>query len=202
THGLHRLPGANPQVRAQLDQQAAAVGWPAMHARLAGVDAQTAARVQPSDAQRIQRALEIFEITGQPMSRLLDAPPAQAVPRRWVKVALEPSDRAVLHQRIATRFETMIAAGFVEEVRNLRARGDLSLSMPSMRSVGYRQIWEHLDGQYDLATAIQRAIAATRQLAKRQVSSIRSLPERFVVDCLAADAATISPIRHACSPCA
>jgi len=124
------------------------------------------------------------------MSALLEAQPAQTAARRWLTIALEPSDRSVLHQRIAQRFEAMIAAGFVDEVRALRKRGDLDLSMPSMRSVGYRQVWEHLDGQYDLATAVQRAIAATRQLAKRQLTWLRSMPERIVVDCLAPDAAS------------
>lgn len=188
TRGLHALPGADPQVRARLDEQAARIGWPAMHARLAALDPVTAARLQPGDAQRIQRALEIIEITGAPMSALLETQPAQTAARRWLTIALEPSDRSVLHQRIAQRFEAMIAAGFVDEVRTLRKRGDLDPSMPSMRSVGYRQIWEHLDGQYDLATAVQRAIAATRQLAKRQLTWLRSMPERIVVDCLAPDA--------------
>ena len=190
TRGLHALPGADPQVRARLDEQAARIGWPAMHARLAALDPVTAARLQPGDAQRIQRALEIIEITGAPMSALLEAQPAQIAPRRWLTITLEPSDRSVLHQRIAQRFEAMIAAGLVDEVRALRKRGDLDPSMPSMRSVGYRQIWEHLDGQYDLATAVQRAIAATRQLAKRQLTWLRSMPERIVVDCLAPDAAS------------
>lgn len=189
TRGLHALPGADPQVRARLDEQAARIGWPAMHARLAALDPVTAARLQPGDAQRIQRALEIIEITGAPMSALLETQPAQTAARRWLTIALEPSDRSVLHQRIAQRFEAMIAAGFVDEVRTLRKRGDLDPSMPSMRSVGYRQIWEHLDDQYDLATAVQRAIAATRQLAKRQLTWLRSMPERIVVDCLAPDAA-------------
>lgn len=188
TRGLHALPGADPQVRARLDEQAARIGWPAMHGRLAALDPVTAARLQPGDAQRIQRALEIIEITGAPMSALLETQPAQTAARRWLTIALEPSDRSVLHQRIAQRFEAMIAAGFVDEVRTLRKRGDLDPSMPSMRSVGYRQIWEHLDDQYDLATAVQRAIAATRQLAKRQLTWLRSMPERIVVDCLAPDA--------------
>ncbi len=190
TRGLHALPGADPQVRARLDEQAARIGWPAMHVRLAALDPVTAARLQPGDAQRIQRALEIIEITGAPMSALLETQPAQTAARRWLTIALEPSDRSVLHARIAQRFEAMIAAGLVNEVHALRKRGDLDPSMPSMRSVGYRQIWEHLDGQYDLATAVQRAIAATRQLAKRQLTWLRSMPERIVVDCLAPDAAS------------
>ncbi len=190
TRGLHALPGADPQVRARLDEQAARIGWPAMHVRLAALDPVTAARLQPGDAQRIQRALEIIEITGAPMSALLETQPAQTAARRWLTIALEPSDRSVLHARIAQRFEAMIAAGLVNEVHALRKRGDLDPSMPSMRSVGYRQIWEHIDGQYDLATAVQRAIAATRQLAKRQLTWLRSMPERIVVDCLAPDAAS------------
>lgn len=221
TAGLHALPAADPAIRARLDAEAAREGWPALHARLAKVDPQSAARLQPADAQRIQRALEVFELTGEPMSRLLARPTdreAAAIDReetaidregaaldreapavddasagraaeRWLTIALEPSDRSVLHARIAQRLRAMIDAGLLDEVRRLRARGDLHPGLPSMRCVGYRQLWEHLDGRYDLDTAIERAIAATRQLAKRQLTWLRAMPERIVVDCLAPDAA-------------
>jgi tRNA dimethylallyltransferase len=186
--GLHDLPSADPAVRAGLDEEAGRLGWPALHARLAAIDPATAARLEPGDAQRIQRALEVFELTGRPMSELLARPPAAAAGERFVRVALEPSQRAALHERIARRFMQMLEAGFVDEVRRLRARGDLHPGLPSMRCVGYRQVWEHLDGRYDRETMIARGIAATRQLAKRQLTWLRSMPERITVDCLAADA--------------
>jgi tRNA dimethylallyltransferase len=185
--GLHELPPADPQVRADIDAQAARLGWPALHARLAAIDPATAARLQPGDSQRIQRALEVFEITGETMSSLLARPGAAPAPS-CLRIALEPSDRSRLHARIAQRFRQMLEAGFLDEVRRLRARGDLHPGLPSMRSVGYRQAWEHLDGRYDLATTTERAVAATRQLAKRQLTWLRSMPQRVVVDCLAPDA--------------
>ncbi len=187
--GLHALPGADAAVRARLDEDAAREGWPAMHARLARVDPRTAERLAPSDAQRIQRALELHELTGEPMSALLEAGTAARSPERFLCVALEPSDRAQLHARIAARFLAMLEAGFVDEVRRLRSRGDLHPGMPSMRCVGYRQVWEHLDGRYDQRTMIERAVAATRQLAKRQLTWLRSMPQRAVVDSLSPEAA-------------
>lgn len=193
THGLNDLPAANPTVRAALDADAAREGWPALHARLATVDPATAARLAPNDSQRIQRALEVFMLTGQPMSVLLSAPtqaneddPARAF--RFVPIALEPSDRAVLHARIAARFDAMLAAGFIDEVKALRARGDLHPGLPSMRCVGYRQAWEYLDGSIDYATMRDKGIFATRQLCKRQLTWLRSMPERIVIDCCASDA--------------
>ncbi|SPB15023.1 tRNA delta(2)-isopentenylpyrophosphate transferase [Caballeronia novacaledonica] len=190
THGLNDLPTADAGVRATLDADAERDGWPALHARLAAVDPQTAARLAPNDSQRIQRALEIFMLTGQPMSALLAAPRTQHVdaPYRFVPVALEPSDRAVLHARIAARFDAMLAHGFIDEVRALRARGDLDLSMPSMRCVGYRQAWEYLDGATGYDEMRDKGIFATRQLCKRQLTWLRAMPERVVVDCCAADA--------------
>jgi len=187
--GLHPLPAADAALRARLNALAAREGWPAMHARLARVDPQTAARLQPGDSQRIQRALELYELTGRPMSELLHAARDASGGDGWLTIALEPSQRAALHARIAQRLHAMIAAGFVDEVRRLRARGDLHPGLPSMRCVGYRQIWEHLDGRCELPTAIERAIAATRQLAKRQLTWLRAMPQRQVVDCLAPDAA-------------
>jgi tRNA dimethylallyltransferase len=190
TQGLNDLPTADADVRATLDADAARDGWPALHARLATVDPQTAARLAPNDSQRIQRALEIFMLTGQPMSTLLAAPRTQHVdaPYRFVPIALEPSDRAVLHARIAARFDAMLARGFIDEVRRLRARGDLDLSMPSMRCVGYRQAWEYLDGATGYDEMRDKGIFATRQLCKRQLTWLRAMPERVVVDCCVEDA--------------
>ncbi|WP_075257043.1 tRNA (adenosine(37)-N6)-dimethylallyltransferase MiaA [Herbaspirillum camelliae] len=182
--GLDELPQADPALRAQLDEEAARVGMPAMHARLAELDPVTAARLKPNDSQRIQRALEISLLTGQPMSALLSQKPAEALPMRLLPLALEPSERAVLHDRIALRFDLMLRDGGLErEVRALRARGDLHLGLPSMRCVGYRQMWEYLDGSIDAATMREKGIAATRQLAKRQLTWLRSMPERISIDC-------------------
>ncbi len=184
-HGLDALPGADPELRARLDAQAAALGWPALHAELAHVDPLTAARLAPNDAQRIQRALEVFHLSGKPMSALhgntTQAPFAAPL------IALEPLDRAWLHARIAARFHAMLAAGLVDEVRGLRARGDLHAAVPAMRCVGYRQAWEALE-RGDLAPLPERAIAATRQLAKRQMTWLRSMPARIGIACDAPDA--------------
>lgn len=190
TQGLNDLPGADAEVRAALDAQALRDGWPALHARLAEVDPVTAARLAPNDSQRIQRALEVFTLTGRPMSELLAAP-AQvddlALPWRFVPVALEPSDRIVLHARIAERFDAMLAAGFIDEVERLRARGDLHPGLASMRCVGYRQAWEYLDGVGDFASMRDKGVFATRQLCKRQLTWLRRMSERVVVDCCAGD---------------
>lgn len=190
--GLDDLPQADPALRARLDDEAAEIGIPAMHARLAALDPDTAARLKPNDAQRIQRALEIIELTGQPMSALLARTPKTELPFNILPISLEPSDRAVLHARIASRFDAMLDAkdgGLLAEVQKLRARGDLHLGLPSMRCVGYRQAWEYLDGAYGRAQLREKGIAATRQLAKRQLTWLRSMPERIVVDCLRTDAA-------------
>lgn len=192
TQGLNDLPQADPQVRAELDKLAEQRGWPALHAMLAEVDPVTAARLAPNDAQRIQRALEIHRLTGRPMSALLarqaDARTFDgAAGARFRAIALEPSDRAVLHARIEARFDAMLAGGLLDEVERLRARGDLHPGLPSIRCVGYRQVWEYLDGLCDFATMRERGIAATRQLCKRQLTWLRSTPERLVVDCLAPD---------------
>ena len=195
--GLDDLPRADPALRARLDEQAAQLGWPAMHSRLAQLDPPTAARLAPNDAQRIQRALEIIELAGKPMSQLLlRRHNAQTVgggakdlgPASFTVIALEPSDRSVLHERIARRFDAMLAAGLLDEVRQLRASGQLSATMPSMRCVGYRQAWEMLDGVFAPKEIAQRAIAASRQLAKRQLTWLRAMPDRIVVDCNAANA--------------
>ncbi|WP_064576512.1 tRNA (adenosine(37)-N6)-dimethylallyltransferase MiaA [Cupriavidus gilardii] len=192
TQGLNDLPQADPQVRAELDRLAEERGWPALHAMLAQVDPVTAARLAPNDSQRIQRALEIHRLTGQPMSALL-ARQADArtfdgqAGSRFRAIALEPSDRAVLHARIEARFDAMLGGGLLDEVERLRSRGDLHPGLPSIRCVGYRQVWEYLDGLCDFATMRERGIAATRQLCKRQLTWLRSTPERLVVDCLAPD---------------
>lgn len=190
--GLDALPQADADLRAELDRDAALLGVPALHARLAGIDPETAARLKPNDAQRIQRALEIFALTGQPMSQLLAKAPKAELPFSLLPIALEPSDRAVLHARIAARFDAMLEAdngGLVEEVRRLRARGDLHPGLPAMRCVGYRQAWEYLDGAFDLAALREKGIAATRQLAKRQLTWLRSMPDRIALDCLQPDLA-------------
>jgi tRNA dimethylallyltransferase len=186
TQGLNDLPAADAEVRATLDADAARDGWPAMHARLAMVDPVTAARLAPNDSQRIQRALEVFMLTGQAMSALLAAPARvddAASAWQFVPIALEPSDRSVLHTRIEQRFDAMLAGGFVDEVVELRERGDLRPDMPSMRCVGYRQVWEYLDGAIDYSTMRDKGVFATRQLCKRQLTWLRSMTERVVVDC-------------------
>jgi len=186
--GLDDLPGADPALRAQLDEEASRIGWPAMHARLAQVDPETAARLKPADSQRIQRALEIHALAGKPMSELLALREKEELPFGLVSFALEPSDRAWLHERIARRFDIMLDSGFLDEVKTLRARGDLHLGLPSIRCVGYRQAWEYLDGTIDYAAMRETGIIATRQLCKRQLTWLRSMPERIVIDCCAADA--------------
>jgi tRNA dimethylallyltransferase len=184
--GLSDLPAADQEVRARLETEAAQHGWPAMHARLAGVDPDTAARLKPNDSQRIQRALEVFEVTGVPMARLHagEHRPALAL----AVIALLPEDRATLHRRIEERFDAMLAHGFLDEVKALRARGDLDPNLPSMRSVGYRQALVHLEGQADFAAFRAAGIAATRQLAKRQITWLRSMRDATLIDPFAADA--------------
>jgi tRNA dimethylallyltransferase len=182
--GLHTLPPADAQVRATLDAQAAARGWPALHAELARVDPATAARLAPADGQRIQRALEVWQLSGRPLSAWHgDGDRGAAAPGAdWPVVSLEPRSRAWLHQRIQTRLGAMVQAGFVDEVRRLRARGDLDANLPSMRCVGYRQAWQALD-QGDHAAWLPAAAAATRQLAKRQLTWLRSISSRQVIEC-------------------
>lgn len=186
--GLASMPAADPELRAGIEAEAAAAGWPALHAQLARVDAETAARLAPNDAQRIQRALEVFRATGRPLSQFhRDAAPRPAL-QPDLLLSLEPRERAWLHERIAQRFDAMLAAGFLDEVRSLRARGDLHAGLPSMRSVGYRQAWEALEGACPLDAVRERGIAATRQLAKRQLTWLRGMPARRVIACDAPDA--------------
>jgi len=181
TEGLSDLPQADPATRAALDARAALAGWPALHAELARIDPPTAARLAPTDAQRIQRALEVHALTGRPLSALQGrrAPSNNALGES-VALALIPPDRAVLHAAIAARFDAMLDAGLVDELRALRARYALDPALPSMRSVGYRQAWRFLDGAIDSAALREQGIAATRQLAKRQLTWLRATPARHV----------------------
>jgi tRNA dimethylallyltransferase len=190
--GIDDMPKADPATRAALEAEAQARGWPALHAELAQVDPVTAARLHPTDSQRIQRALEVYRLSGQPLSSFHTAKNAapSALAQATTLISLEPNDRAWLHERIAQRFDTMLAAGFLDEVQRLRARGDLHPELPSMRCVGYRQAWEALDGVFPLSELRERGIFATRQLAKRQITWLRSMPQRHVVACDAPDALT------------
>jgi tRNA dimethylallyltransferase len=190
--GLDELPAAQPALRAQIEAQAQQLGWPALHAQLAEVDPVTAARLAPRDAQRISRALEVWQHTGRALSSFFGQGATTAADLQPVVISLEPEDRSWLHARIALRFEQMLEQGLVAEVRGLRARGDLTLNSPSMRCVGYRQTWEMLDEvelqarsiqDQDLQRLRERGIAATRQLAKRQLTWLRSMPQRQRVAC-------------------
>jgi tRNA dimethylallyltransferase len=206
--GIDEMPAASPEIRAQIDAQAAQLGWPAMHAQLAQVDAITAQRLSPNDSQRIQRALEVYRATGQPLAsfqRVLkekgSLPGTKSSvlaidliantsrdPHDLPIISLEPQSRSWLHARIAQRFAQMLQAGLVNEVQQLKARGDLHLNVPSMRCVGYRQVWEMLDGQFPPAQLEEKGIAATRQLAKRQITWQRSMqPPRYRTHVIAAD---------------
>ncbi len=187
TEGLNDLPAADPQVRADIQQRALAQGWPALHAELQAVDPVTAARLAPGDSQRIGRALEVWTMTGQPISAFHQQARRTAALRIPV-ISLEPTDRGWLHTRIAQRFDAMMAGGFMDEVRALRARGDLHPDLPSMRCVGYRQAWQGLDEGWPEAEVRERGIFATRQLAKRQLTWLRGLPQRTVVAADAPDA--------------
>jgi len=186
--GIDALPAADAALRAAIDAEAGLKGWPALHAELARLDPQTARRLDPNDAQRIQRALEVCRASGRPLSALHTAPRA-APPFRLMTLALVPQDRALLHARIAERFERMLEAGLVEELRALRARYALDAALPSMRCVGYRQAWAYLEGGCDRATLRDKGLAATRQLAKRQLTWLRALPLDAVLDPFARGAA-------------
>ncbi len=194
--GLDEMPQADAALRERIDARARELGWPALHAELARVDPITAARLSPNDSQRIQRALEVVEVSGRPISSFQTGrthnPASPLAPEHLI--SLEPQDRAWLHARIAQRFDDMLAAGFLDEVRTLRARGDLSTELPSMRCVGYRQAWDLLDAHGDALTPEQLdelrtlGTAATRQLGKRQLTWLRSMPQRRVIACDAPDA--------------
>jgi tRNA dimethylallyltransferase len=185
--GLDELPPADAAIRAHIDQQARARGWPALHAELARIDPATAARLPPGDSQRIQRALEVWQLTGKPLSGWFTAGPKRTAHSGIALYALEPQDRAWLHQRIAERYDSMLAHGFLDEIRALRARGDLTSDLPALRAVGYRQAWQALDDADDapltpaqLAALRDKAAAATRQLAKRQLTWLRGMADRTI----------------------
>jgi tRNA dimethylallyltransferase len=197
--GIDDLPTAQPELRAEIEQQAITNGWPAMHAELAKVDAITAARLAPNDAQRISRALEVWRVSGKALSQwFAEGEAKRAAQPAWNMplLSLEPIDRAWLHTRIAQRFDLMLAGGFLEEMHALRARGDLHIDLPSIRCVGYRQAWELLDRaeatnaptESILPQLHELGVAATRQLAKRQLTWLRSMDERIVIPCDAPDA--------------
>jgi tRNA dimethylallyltransferase len=180
--GLAPLPPAMPALRAEIDARAAREGWAVLHGELARLDPEAAERIAPNDAQRIQRALEVCQGTGRPISQLQrqTSPPLVDYPRRyWI---LAPGDRAVLHERLAGRFANMMAAGLLDEVAALQRRGDLTARHPAMRAVGYRQLWAHLCGEYGLDEAVRRAVAATRQLARRQLTWLRGEAEAHWID--------------------
>lgn len=187
--GMNELPEADPAIRLVIDTMARERGWPAVHAKLKEVDPATAERLEPTDAQRVQRALEIYYVTGKTMGELLQKPRYVYFPYNAIKIALVPGDRAVLHHRIEQRFDEMLDRGLVEEVRKLREEYALEASMPSMRCVGYRQVWQHLEGQLDRDELRSHGVAATRQLAKRQLTWLRSTPGLTLFDCLAEDLA-------------
>ncbi|WP_018276061.1 tRNA (adenosine(37)-N6)-dimethylallyltransferase MiaA [Teredinibacter turnerae] len=181
--GLSDMPASQPAVRAQIEQEALAIGWPGMHQRLMDIDPETARELHPNHSHRISRALEVFRISGKPMSHfransgtgLLDS-------YHWVQLAVAPRDRAVLHERIATRFDNMLDAGLLGEVEALYRRGDLHPDLPAIRAVGYRQVWEYLSGEIDRSEMVARGVAATRQLAKRQLTWLRGWPDLCWID--------------------
>ena len=185
--GMNELPEADPAIRLVIDTMARERGWPAVHAKLKELDPATAERLEPTDSQRVQLALEIYYITGKTMGELLAKPRYVYFPYIPIKIALVPGDRAVLHRRIEARFDEMLRRGLVAEVQKLRDDYGLDASMPSMRCVGYRQAWQHLQGQLDIDALRDQGIAATRQLAKRQLTWLRSTPGLTVFDCLADD---------------
>ncbi|MEJ0087657.1 MAG: tRNA (adenosine(37)-N6)-dimethylallyltransferase MiaA [Pseudomonadota bacterium] len=195
--GIATLPQGSAQLRATLDADALRIGWPAMHQRLAAVDAAAAARIHPNDAQRIQRALEVHAVGGRPISELQTVT-TPTLARDFICVALVPDDRARLHAALAQRFESMMGAGLLDEVRALYQRGDLSDEKPAIRAVGYRQLWSHLAGSYSLEVAVDRAMAATRQLAKRQLTWLRTMPNIQAFD--PHDAQSFVGVRESLTP--
>lgn len=180
--GLNQLPVRNESIRKEIDLEAKQHGWPYIHEELRKIDPETAKRINPNDSQRIQRAIEVFNITGEPMSKLLSAKISNQTTIKTIDIALVPESRAELHKNIGLRFKNMIAIGLIEEVVQIKKRWDLSLEMTSMRCVGYRQVWEYLEGKYDEQTLIEKGSAATRQLAKRQLTWLRSFPIKHVLD--------------------
>lgn len=172
--GLSNLPSAHPEIRERLSQEAERLGWAAMHCRLADIDPQAAHRIHPNDPQRIQRALEVYEVTGQTMTAWYEQSVGSCLPYRIIKLIIAPTNRTALHVRIACRFKTMLEQGLIEEVERLIARGDLTLSLPALRAVGYRQVWLYLTNKLKYEDLLEQGIIATRQLAKRQLTWLRS----------------------------
>ncbi|WP_409523401.1 tRNA (adenosine(37)-N6)-dimethylallyltransferase MiaA [Nitrincola sp. MINF-07-Sa-05] len=181
--GLASLPAADADLRRQLEQEAEALGWPAMHAKLAEVDPVAAGRLKPNDSQRLQRALEVYLLTGKTLTRHWEEQQHQALPYRILSLALMPDDRAWLHERIERRFDQMLAQDFESEVRTLWRRGDLTTQMPSVRCVGYRQMWDYFEGRSDFTAMRYKGIVATRQLAKRQITWLRSWEDVHRIEC-------------------
>ncbi len=183
--GLSDIPPADPEIREAIEAQALREGWPAIHAELAKVDPLSAERIHPNHSQRLGRALEVWRSTGKPLSSWQSGGQGGLLDQyTWVQLALAPRERSVLHARIALRFERMLEQGFIDEVKALRARGDLNVSLPAIRAVGYRQVWAYLDGDYDYDALIDKGVAATRQLAKRQLTWLRGWPGLNWVDTL------------------
>ena len=180
--GLSELPESDEVTRKKLEQQAKEIGWEKMHQRLAEVDAEAAERIHPNDPQRISRALEVYEMTGKAMSQLQKEKKAEPLPYQVLKLALIPSDRAVLHQRIEKRFNLMLQQGLIDEVKSLRDRGDLHEDLPAIRAVGYRQVWDYLESRIDYTEMQERGVIATRQLAKRQLTWLRSEKDLTIYD--------------------
>lgn len=185
--GLAALPAADSRVRKEILGMAAARGWAAVHEQLKSVDPEAASRIKPADTQRLQRALEVYELTGRPLSELhsagMHSTGTGACPYSLTQIGLLPVDRAMLHQQIEIRFMAMLEAGFVEEVRGFYERGDLSADLPSMKAVGYRQIWQYLEGSIDDREMVNKSLAATRQLAKRQITWMRGWKDLVIIDC-------------------
>lgn len=180
--GLSQMPSANQEIRAQISQTAEKIGWPALHAKLASIDQISAARISPNDAQRLQRALEVYELTGLTLTQLCEQNRPQPLPYEFINIALIPENREIIHARIRLRLEKMLADGLVEEVEKLFQRGDLHPDLPSMRTVGYRQVWQFLAGKINHQEMIEQILIATRQLAKRQLTWLRSWPNLSVFD--------------------
>ena len=182
--GLSDMPPSDPRLRSEIDAEAAARGWPAMHAELAKIDPAAAARLEPKDSQRIQRALEVYRTSGRTLSDLIASGTKNGMRFRPIRITLLPSDRAALHRRIEMRFEAMLESGLIDELRSLRQRYPLVPGLPSMRCVGYRQVWQFLQEEFDQTELRERGIYATRQFAKRQLTWLRSMPKANVFDCL------------------
>lgn len=188
-HGLSKMPSADAEVRAQLEQEAEQNGWVAMHERLASIDPRAAQRIHPNDPQRIQRALEVYELTGIPMSDYHDQQKTEDLAYRITKIVVAPADRSLLHDRIAARFHQMLEQGLVAEVEHLYQRGDLHSDLPSIRTVGYRQVWAYLEDEWDHETMVEKAIVATRGLARRQLTWLRGEPDTHTFESTSPDLA-------------